>query len=65
MNVLAISGQKHTKHGKPVVDNNGLPVFNSSVEKRIRLMKEILYIGSSKEDRKWSEISSECKLKVA
>jgi hypothetical protein len=68
MNVLAISGQKFTKHGKPIVNLNGLPVYKGSVEKRLKIMREILSFGATKESKsndKWDNIVSECKLKVA
>jgi len=39
---LTISGQKLTKHGKPIIDDNGLPVYNASVDKRIKVMKDIV-----------------------
>lgn len=55
--MLTISGQKLTKSGKPVIDRStGLPVYHGSVDKRIKVMKDILYFGLNTNDRKWEEV---------
>lgn len=60
--MLTISGQKLTKSGKPVIDRStGLPVYHGSVDKRLKVIKDILYIGCNKNDRKWEEIKHSLK----
>ena len=60
--MLTISGQKLTKSGKPVIDRSTrLPVYHGSVDKRIKVMKDILYFGLNTNDRKWAEISNSLK----
>lgn len=55
--MLTISGQKLTKSGKPMIDRStGLPVYHGSVDKRIKVMKDILYFGLNTNDRKWEEV---------
>lgn len=56
--------QKVTSNGKPVINNQGLPIFNRSVEQRIKVVKEILTIGMNNTDARWYNVQSECKLKL-
>jgi hypothetical protein len=55
-----MSAQKVTKNGRKVINRlTGTPVFNRSVNHRIQIAKDILYIGCNKQDRKWAEMAAE------
>ena len=52
--------QKTTNNGRPVVNNQGLPVFVKSVNQRIKTVREILTIGMNDKDAKWFNVQSDC-----
>jgi hypothetical protein len=54
--------QKRTNNGKPVIDGRGLPKFSTSVEKRIKTVRDMLTIGMNDNDAKWFNIQSSMKL---
>ena len=55
-----MSAQKVTKNGRKVINRStGTPVFNKSVNHRINIIKDILYIGCNSTDRKWAEMTAE------
>lgn len=53
--------QKVTNNDKPVVNNQGLPIFIRNVEHRIKTIRDILTISMNSEDAKWFNIQSDCK----
>ena len=55
-----MSAQKVTKNGRKVINRiTGTPVFNRNVNHRIKMAKDILYIGCNNTDRKWAEMAAE------
>lgn len=52
--------QRHTINGKPLVNNLGLPVFNLPVQQRIKNLKKVLGLNSSRSnEQRWNLIQYE------
>jgi hypothetical protein len=54
--------QKISKNGKPLIDRDGLPVYNKSVDYRINSIKSILTISMSPDEARWWRISNDTRI---
>jgi hypothetical protein len=54
--------QRMSKHGKPVINEVGLPVFKLPIEKRLKLVRGMVNQGLSKADSVWNNVVSNIKM---
>lgn len=54
--------QKITNNGRPVIHRDtGLPIYNKSVDYRIKTIREIITISMNNSDARWHNIKNEVK----
>lgn len=54
--------QKVSSGGRPIVNQHGLPVFTRNIKFRMNVVRDMLTIGLTANEAKWSNIQSDIKM---